>query len=374
MSIRKRTSKEGKVSYQVTVEGVRGPNGERKRFSKTVRTKKEALAAELEMQNQLNSGGIQRFTPMTTEAWLNTWLAMYNPDIADTTRNSYREKMDNYTIPMLGHIPIQNLNANLIQGMVKTMDDQGKSARTIKNTITNLNSAMKKAVELRMIPYNPCSGVVLPKIEAYNAIVYDSKEMQMALNAAKGSDIYLLVLLGLSVGLRRGELDALKWHHIDLDHGFIHIVENRVCIKGQVITKKPKSKSSYRTLAIGPEICEILRTAKEEYEEQKANYGPGYCADGFVIHLKNGQPYHPDSLTQKWDRFMAKHDLKHIRLHDLRHSCATSLIENNVDPRTVKDRMGHASTKTTMDLYVHRTQAMDENAANIMDSIICPKS
>ena len=262
MAIRKRTGKNGSVSWQVTVEGVRGPNGERKRFSKTVRTKKEAQAAELELLNQLNNGGIQKSTPMTTEAWLNTWLAMYNPDIAESTRRSYREKMDNYLIPMIGYYPIQSLNANLIQGMVKTMTNRGLSARTVKNTITNLNSAMKKAVELRMIQYNPCFGVVLPKIEAYNAVVYDSKEMQIALTAAKGTDIYLLVLLGLAVGLRRGELGALKWHNIDLDQGFIHIVENRVSIKGKVITKKPKSKSSYRTLAIGPEICEILKTAK----------------------------------------------------------------------------------------------------------------
>ena len=90
-----------------------------------------------------------------------------------------------------------------------------------------------------------------------------------------------------------------------------------------------------------------------------------------MIHLNDGSPYHPDSITQKWGRFMAKHGLKHIRLHDLRHSCATSMVANNVDTKTVQTRMGHSSYKTTMDLYVHRTQAMDEKAAEIMDSIVC---
>lgn len=372
MAIRKRTNKEGKVTgWQVTVEGVRGPNGERKRFSKTLPTKKEAQAAELNMLNQLNNGGIQKAITMTTEDWVNTWLSMYNPDIEATTRRSYREKLDNYIIPMLGPIPLNNLDANSIQTMVKAMSNRGLAPRTIKNTITNLNSAMKKAIELRMISYNPCSGVVLPKIEAYNATVYDQREIQIALNAATGTDIYLLVLLGLSVGLRRGELDALKWHNIDLEKGLIHIVENRVCIKGKVIVKKPKSKSSFRTLAIGPEICDILRKAKEEHEERRAYYGTAFNDEDYVIYYKNGKPYHPDSLTQKWDRFMAKHNLKHIRLHDLRHTCATTMVENNVDPRTVKDRMGHASMRTTFDLYVHRTSAMDEKAANIMDKIIC---
>ena len=73
MAIRKRTNKEGKIiGYQVTVEGVRGPNGERKRFSKTVRTKQEAKETELKMLNQLASGGIQKATPMTVQTWINT--------------------------------------------------------------------------------------------------------------------------------------------------------------------------------------------------------------------------------------------------------------------------------------------------------------
>ena len=68
---------------------------------------------------------------------------------------------------------------------------------------------------------------------------------------------------------------------------------------------------------------------------------------------------------------MDKYGLKHIRLHDLRHSCATSMVANNVDTKTVQARMGHSSSKITMDLYVHRTKAMDNRAAEIMDGVVC---
>ena len=374
MSIRKRTSKEGKVSYQVTVEGVRGPNGERKRFSKTVRTKKEALAAELEMQNQLNSGGIQRFTPMTIKTWVTTWLAVHKPNIEATTRAGYEEKLRNYVIPALGHIPINNLDATTIQNWVNTMRDQGLAPRTIKNAYQCLHSSLKKAVQLKMLPYNPCEGVVLPKVEEYNAEILSDDEIKATIEAAKGTSAFLMVFLCLAVGVRRGELNALKWQHIDLDKGKVHIVDNRVAVKGGTVTKGPKSKSSKRTITIGPSICEVLKTAKAEYDEERKNYGPSFCPDGYVLHLKDGSPYHPDSITQKWNRFKAKNNIKNSRLHDLRHSCATSMVANNVDPKTVQKRLGHSSYKTTMDLYVHRTQAMDENAANIMDSIICPKN
>lgn len=305
MAIRKRTNKEGKIiGWQVTVEGVRGPNGERKRFSKTVRTQREAKETELKMLNQLANGGIQRTAPMTTETWVKTWLAVHKPDIEESTRRGYQEKIDNYIIPAMGHIPISHITGTLVQAWVKDLSDRGKSSRTIKNAHQCLYSAMKTATQLQMIPHNPCQYTILPKLDAYSAEVYDDSEIQAAIDAAKGTDIFLLVFLGLSVGLHRGELGALKWQHI-------------------------------------------------------------------VIHLKDGSPYHPDSLTQKWDRFMAKHGLKHILLHDLRHSCATSMVANHVDGKTVQHRLGHASYKTTYDLYVHRTQAMDDHAAEIMDSIVC---
>ena len=371
MAIRKRTNKDGKVTgWQVTVEGVRGPNGERKRFSKTVRTRKEAQDIERDMLNQLASGGIQRVTPMTTETWMKTWLTVHKPDIEESTRRGYEEKIRNYIIPAMGHIPIAHIDGTFVQSWVKDMDERGLSARTIKSAYQCLHSAFKTAVQLRILPHNPCEYIMLPKINEYNAQVYTDPEIHTAINAAKGTDIFLLVYLGLAVGLRRGELCALKWDHIDLENSKIHITENRVAIKGDVITKQPKSKSSKRTITIGKSACRVLKTAKKEYDEERSSYGPGFCKEEYVIHLKDGSPYHPDSLTQKWGRFMAKHNLKHIRLHDLRHSCATSMVANNVDTKTVQKRLGHASYKTTMDLYVHRTQSMDDKAAEIMDQVI----
>lgn len=372
MAIRKRTNKEGKVTgWQVTVEGVRGPNGERKRFSKTLPTQREAKEAEREMLNQLATGGIQRTTPVTTAAWMSTWLDVHKPNIEATTRAGYEEKIRNYIVPAMGHIPINHIDGTFVQSWVKDMSDRGLSARTIKNAHQCLYSAMKTAVQLRMLQHNPCQYTILPKILEYNAGVYTDPEIQTAINAAKGTDAFLLVFLGLAIGLRRGELCALKWQHIDLANRQIHITENRVSVKGNVITKQPKSKSSNRTITIGSNVCKILQTAKEEYEVKRNAYGPGFSKEEYVIHLKDGSPYHPDSLTQKWDRFMAKHGLKHIRLHDLRHSCATSMVANNVDTKTVQKRLGHSSYKTTMDLYVHRTQSMDDHAAEIMDKVIC---
>lgn len=371
MAIRKREGKDGKITWQVTVEGVRGPNGERKRFSKTVRTKQEAKEVERQMLNQLTTGGIQKATPVTVQAWVNTWLTVHKPNIEATTRAGYEEKIRNYIIPAMGNYPLANLNQTIIQTWVNNLKDQGLAPRTIKNAFQCLHASLKKAAELGMIPNNPASNIVLPKLEEYNAEILTDEEIQAAIEAAKGTSCFLMVFLCLAAGVRRGELDALKWQHIDLDKGIIQIVDNRVAVKGGTTTKAPKSKSSKRTLTIGPSVCEVLNQAKAEYEEDRAAYGPGFKTEGYVLHLKDGSPYHPDSLSQKWRRFRSKHKLKECRMHDLRHSCATSMIANNVDPKTVQKRLGHSSYKTTMDLYVHRTQAMDDHAAEVMDKVVC---
>lgn len=372
MAIRKRTNKEGKVTgWQVTVEGIRGPNGERKRFSKTVRTKQEAKDMELKMLNQLTSGGIQKTTPITVQTWITTWLAVHKPNIEATTRQGYEEKIRNYIVPAMGNYPIANLTQTFIQSWVNDLRKQELAPRTIKNAFQCLHASLKKAAELGMIPNNPSSSIVLPKAEDYDAEILTDKEIQAAIEAAKGTSSFLMVFLCLAVGVRRGELDALKWQHIDLDKGIIHIVDNRVAVKGGTTTKAPKSKSSKRTITIGPNVREVLKTAKAEYEEERKAYGPGFNTEGYVIHLKDGSPYHPDSLSQKWRRFRKKHEIRECRMHDLRHSCATSMVANNVDPKTVQKRLGHSSYKTTMDLYVHRTQAMDDHAAEVMDKVVC---
>lgn len=75
-------------------------------------------------------------------------------------------------------------------------------------------------------------------------------------------------------------------------------------------------------------------------------------------------------MTRKWERFLEKKNLKHIRFHDLRHSCATAMIAAGVDLKTVQQRLGHADISTTMNTYAHSTKAMDREAANKMDDLI----
>lgn len=370
--IRRRFSEAGEVAYQVVIDlGTDPITGQRNRKCKTVHgTKKQAEMLRRQMIQEIESGHITAPSTRKLQDWMIDWLDNYRPNIEETTRDGYKEKLDNYIIPGLGNISLNALRAEHIQKWVNSLSKRGLSAKTIRNAFNILNPALKKAVVLHMIPSNPCEGVELPKLVRPEVAVYDSKDFKKVLDAAEGTDMYLIVLLELTVGLRRGELIALKWPQVDLKSGVLYIQENTVRAHGTTITKQPKSKAGNRKITVGSAVVAVLQQAKSEYEKDKAEWGPGFHDDGYVIRQPNGKPFKPDSITHKWRNFEKKHGFNHIKFHGLRHSNATALIQAGVSPKVVQARLGHADVTITLNTYTHVRPSMDQEAANKLDDMI----
>lgn len=370
--LRKRVGVDGAVSYQLIVEGERDPiSGKRERRYKTIKgTKKAAEAALRRMIDDMENGNVTAASAMKVADWMGTWLENYLPNIADTTRAGYREKIKNYIIPGLGNTQLQVLRADQIQRWINGMTQSGLSPKTIRNVYNNLNAAMNKAVVLRMLPFNPCDGVELPKLIKYQAKVYNKWQIKNLLDAAKGTDMYLVALLGVAVGLRRGELLGLKWDSVNLEAKTISVHESQVMADKKVITKGPKSQAGKRTVAIGDEVVAALSQAKMDYFNDRAALGAKFHDNNYVIRQKDGRTYRPDSMTQKWSRFLEKQNLPHIRLHDSRHTHATALIQAGVSPKVVQTRLGHADVSITLNTYTHVLPSMDQEAATKMDDLI----
>ena len=175
-----RINADGSKSYQLVVELERDPlTGKRERKYKTIRgTKKQAEAELRKMISELESGNIITASSMKLSGWMATWLSTYLPNIEQTTRDGYQEKIDNYIIPTLGHIPLKTIKTNDIQIWINGLIGRKLSPKTIRNAYNNLNAALEKAVVLRMIPYNPCKGTVLPKLQKYQAQVFNTTDIQ----------------------------------------------------------------------------------------------------------------------------------------------------------------------------------------------------
>ncbi|MBQ3054801.1 MAG: site-specific integrase [Oscillospiraceae bacterium] len=372
--LRKRENLKGH-HWQIIVEGDPDPlTGKRNRKYKTVSgTKKEADVEARKMIMELENGGIAKPSALKVADWMLKWLELYTPNIEETTRCGYKEGINSRLIPELGSIPLKSLSTSHIQSWVNRLSSR-LAPKTVKNVFLNLKQALDKAYVLRMIPYNPCTGVELPKLVKPKHEIYDSNEISIALDAAKGTDMYLILLLALSVGLRRGELLALRWEDINFKKKTISVVENRVLAGGEEITKAPKSKAGLRTITIGNKVLSELKKAQIQYLEKKETMGNRFFDSGLVICKEDGKGYYPDAITRKWSRFVKQKNLKKIRFHDLRHSCATAMIEAGIDPKTVQQRMGHADISVTMNIYAHCTKTMDTRAAEAMDKMIFAKA
>ena len=376
-SINKRVGKNGAVTYQIVLElGTDPVTGKRQRVFKTVKgTKKQAIAVMDKMKVELERGYVVDPSAMKLGDWMTQWLDLYLPNIEATTRTRYRNMINTHIIPDLGNIPLKNLKATAIQGWVNALHVQKElSPKTVRNVYLNLKSALSKAVVLRMLPYNPCEGVVLPKSVKYTANIYTVSEMIKVLDLARGTDMYIPVLLATNLGLRRGEVLALKWEHIDFENAVVHIKENRVITENGALTKAPKSNAGIRDITLGTQVLADLKQAYARYNCNKLAMGPAFRDSGLVFSQEDGSAYRPESLTRMWARFTEKHNLKHIRFHDLRHSCATALLEAGVDPKTVQNRLGHADISMTMNIYAHCTKNMDRNATQKLDSLIFPNA
>lgn len=369
--LRKRTSTSGKVSYQIIVETEKNPaNGKRQRFYKTVKsTKREAEAMLNKMIYELENGieSVKSSSSKLSE-WMMEWHKLYNAHLSPTTKAGYRKQIETRIIPYLGKIPLNSLSSKIIQEWINNLSSkENLSGKTIKNIFLNLKAALDKAKKLKMIPENPCDNIVLPTVEKYVAQVYDDAEVKEILNKAEGKDIYLLLALDICVGLRRGEISELKWSDIDFENKVIHITRSRVTADSQVFIKDPKSKAGIRNIYYSNHLATILKEEYEKYKEKAKK--PGFKDMGYVIYKKNGEPYKPDSISQKWRRFYIANDIKEARFHDLRHTCATLMIAKGSTAKAVQERLGHANIQTTMDIYTHCLASMNKEAGEKIDTI-----
>jgi integrase len=174
------------------------------------------------------------------------------------------------------------------------------------------------------------------------------------------------------LGLRRGELLALRWENVDLDNGAVYIVENAVQINStsQRVVKPPKTESGNRRIEIPPSLIKMLRKGKVTYLESKLRLGRSFTDSGLVVCLPDGKPYLPGYFSQKVHRLLDSKGIRRIRIHDFRHTNATLMLKQGISPKVAQSRLGHSTISVTMDTYTHVLDDMEKEAANKLEECI----
>ncbi len=195
--------------------------------------------------------------------------------------------------------------------------------------------------------------------------------MKLMLNVIEDEPLAPLIKVTALYGLRRSELLGLKWSSINFTNKEVTI--QSVVSRFSTIVEKDdtKTEDSRRTYPMTPAIEQIFLEAKEKEESNRELFGDAYIENDYVFKWDDGHPYTPDYITRTFKKILKRHNMPLIRLHDLRHSCATILLESGHNLKDVKDWLGHADIQTTGNIYGHLTKNhLKAVGADICDEIL----
>ncbi|MGA1996873.1 MAG: site-specific integrase, partial [Bryobacteraceae bacterium] len=334
----------------------------------------------------------------TVAQFLTGWLESVKADVSPATYVSYEGTVRLHLIPALGKILLAKLGAQHIQQLkqekldavvskgpgVKKLaegapppEPRHLSAATVRYCLLVLRMALDRACKLDLVPRNVALLVDFPKVEHGEIRPYNPEEAQQFVEGAKGHRLGALFTVALSLGLRKGEALALQWPAIDLERGTlaVRLALQRIKMpgekKGRLILKEPK-RSSRRTINL-PQVClSALLEHRARQEQERILAGTRWKEGGFVFTTGIGTPLEPRNLERAFSEILAIAKLRHVRIHDLRHTAATLLLVQGVHPRVVMELLGHSQIAVTMNIYSHVVPALRKEAADQMDAALKP--
>ena len=289
------------------------------------------------------------------------WLEVVKPTIAVTTYSSYSNMVKKVIVPYFKEkeITLTELKATDIQTFYMEQLKRVK-ANSVIHYHANIHKALKYAVKIELIDSNPADKVERPKKDRFVGSFYDSDEVQRLFEAAKGTKLEIPIFLGAFYGLRRSEALGLKWNAIDFQNNTITIrhTVTSCTIDGkrvQVAQDTTKTKSSMRTLPLVPVFKEKLIALKEQQKEYRRVCGRCYDKRylDYICVDEMGTLVSPQYLTTAFPKLLKRKGLRHIRYHDLRHSCASLLLANGVPMKQIQEWLGHSDFSTTANVYAH---------------------
>lgn len=242
-----------------------------------------------------------------------------------------------------------------------------------KGTFDVGNQALTAAVKEGLIVSNPCQFVELPRKEHFESSFYSAEQLQTLFKALDGDPLLPLIRITALYGLRRSELLGLKWDSIDFENGLVKIRHTVSKVTKAVEKDKTKSKSSRRSFPLTEEARQIFLRAKADESENQKLFGKDYQKNDYVFKWPDGHPYSPDYISERFSNLLKKHGLPHIRFHELRHSCASLLLNNGCNLKDVQEWMGHSDVQMTANIYGHldntRKQGLAEKLTGCLHGI-----
>jgi integrase len=355
-------------SYKIIVDVGKDPvTRKRKRHTETFRTKKEAEDA---VNETIQQAAKQTYITPSKESF-GDFMKMWLEEKKNQTRNNTWVSYDSYTrthvIPALGHLKLLELTPLHLRNFYKALQERPLSARTIRHIHFMLRAALDTAVKWELIIKNVSDAVDPPRVKKVEMKVWDASQLNQFLKAAKDNRYYTAFFVAATTGMRQSELLGLRWKDVDLTNGTLSITQT--LDKQTGIFQETKTDSSKRSIKVESETISRLKQHKADQAKEKLQ-AEDWTDHGLVICTSKGTPMSGDNLSARFRHIIKETGLPPLRFHDLRHTHATLLLKQGLNPKIVQERLGHSSISVTLDTYSHVTPNLQETAASAMSKIL----
>jgi integrase len=369
----------GRQSWELKFDLARDPiSGKRiVRYVTFQGTKREAQGELNRLLHRRNEGTYVDPTKMTVAEYLEHWLSVdIDRRVAAKTATRHRGIVLHQIIPRLGHIPMRKLTPVHIEaceaelqrgGYVKGHKrGHGLSAQTVLHVHRSLSQALAHAVKTGVLFKNPAEQVKPPKPPSREIKILTKPEVAVLLRTAEQSWLYLPVLVGVTTGMRRGEILGVRWSDIDLNTARLTVNQSLERVKGKTVFKAPKTTTSRRTITLPALTVEALREHRAAQAAERLRLGLG--KPELVFGHADGSPMDPDSITKGFDRLIKSAGVGRITFHGLRHTHISHQLMDGVHVKIVSERVGHASVSVTLSVYAAFIPNMQADAAAGVDA------
>ena len=275
----------------------------------------------------------------------------------------------------------EKIAAALDMKLEKAFDDvtekKGLSGASTNKLKLNLSAIFTAAVKKEIMRRNPCKLATPPKIDTAPAAYLNEAQCHELLDLLSAQDDFqfeVIINLFIASGIRAGELSALYWEDINLETGMMFIRYTLVRVDGVYIRQEPKTDESTRRIILPEYITGLLKKHKTLQAERRLKMGGAWKDKELVFTNKSGGFYLGTNMNGKLKRIIKGTDLpQDLHLHSMRHTHASLLINSDIAARVIADRLGHSTTKTTLDTYSHVFAESEARAATAIDMALFHK-
>jgi integrase len=345
-------------------------DGMRKRRAIYGKTQRDVVEKLNEALRDHQRGSLPKPGRVTVEQWLKTWLTSIEGGVRLRTLEHYRWIAETHIIPAIGRKQLAKLEPSDVEAMLNSKLRAGLSPRTVHHLRSVLRNALRMAERDRLVVRNAAALAKAPKVPQREMRTLAPAEVKAYLAAAAGDRLEALFVCALGLGMREGELMGLRWSCVDLEGGTLRVTHALQYQGGKPVLVEPKSTSSRRTMPLPAPVAEALRQHRVRQAQEQLAAKVWLNDMGLVFVGKHGQPLESTAVLRGHWSVLKAAGLERMRFHDLRHSCATLLLEAGIPDKVVAEVLGHSNPATTRAVYQHVTAGLRAQATAAQTRIL----